>query len=190
MAAGDAERWDEKYRSGSHREAAAPDWLKEVASSWPSGGRALDLAAGSGRVAVWLASRGLDTLAVDVSRVGLDQARARAQAAGSELHTRTLDLEVEGLPAGPFDVVTCFHYLQRDLFPGLKRILSPGGWLCAEIMTMRNLERHARPSARFLLEDGELRELARPLELVLYREGWFEDRCVARLAARRPADSA
>ncbi|MCE2391773.1 MAG: class I SAM-dependent methyltransferase [Proteobacteria bacterium] len=190
MASGDAERWDEKYRSGSHGDAPAPDWLEEFAAGWSAAGRALDVAAGSGRVAVWLAARGLDTLAVDVSGVGLERARERARAAGREIRTRELDLEADELPAGPFEVITCFHYLQRDLFPELVRRLSPGGWLCAEIMTLRNLERHARPSARFLLEPGELRELARPLEPAFYREGWFDDRCVARLAARRPADSA
>ena len=129
-------------------------------------------------------------LAVDVSPAGLELARRNARVAGCEIRTRVLDLESAELPAGPFDAIACFHYLQRDLFPGLVRRLAPGGWLCVEIATRRNLERHARPSARFLLEPGELPELARPLEAAYYREGWFDDRCLARLAARKPADSA
>jgi hypothetical protein len=51
---------------------------------------------------------------------------------------------------------------------------------------MRNLERHARPSARFLVEPNELLRLVAPLEIVAYREGWLDDRSLARVLARRP----
>jgi 2-polyprenyl-3-methyl-5-hydroxy-6-metoxy-1,4-benzoquinol methylase len=147
-------------------------------------GRALDVAAGAGRVALWLARAGLEVTAVDVSAVGLARARSAASAAGLAIATRVLDLEREPLPAGPFDVVTCFHYLQRDLFPALAQRLAPGGILACEIATVRNLERHARPGRRFLLEPGEIRILVAPLEILLHEEGWFGERALARVAAR------
>ncbi len=185
MGEGDRERWDARYREGSHRDAAAPAWLEALAL--PRSGRALDVAAGAGRAALWLAARGLDTLAVDVSPAGLELAERRARDAGLSLRTQAIDLEHEALPGGPFDVISCFHYLQRDLFPQLIERLAPGGWLCCEIATERNLERHARPSRRFLLAEGELEQLCAGLEIAHADEDWHDDRHVARIVARRPA---
>jgi hypothetical protein len=82
-------------------------------------------------------------------------------------------------------VITCFHYLDRSLFAAFPEVLATGGWLVCEIATLRNLERHARPSRRFLLEENELFELVGPLEIVYRDEGWHEDRAVARVLARK-----
>jgi 2-polyprenyl-3-methyl-5-hydroxy-6-metoxy-1,4-benzoquinol methylase len=185
MAESDREHWDARYREASQGTGPEPDWLAAFAAGWPGRGRALDVAAGRGRIALWLARRGLGVLAADVSPVGLEQAREAAWTEGLGLDTRVIDLERESLPGGPFDVITCFHYLQRDLFPALIERLAPGGCLCVEIATTGNLERHAHPSRRFLLEPGELARLCAPLELVHSAEGWFDDRCVARLVGRR-----
>jgi len=187
MSEADRERWDRRWSEGGHADGAPPDWLREVGSDEPLRGRALDVAAGAGRIALWLAREGLEVLAVDVSPVALALARAAAESEGLVLETRALDLERDPLPPGPFDLVTCFDYLQRDLFPALAARLSPRGILACEIATVRNLERHAHPSRRFLLERGELKGLVGPLELLHYREGWWDDRAVARIAARRRA---
>ncbi len=54
--------------------------------------------------------------------------------------------------------------------------------------TKSNLQRHERPSARFLLEDGEVPRLVQGLEILSYEEGWLEeDRHEARIVARKPA---
>jgi SAM-dependent methyltransferase len=186
MSDADRERWDLRWAAGAERDGAAPpEWLRELGDDWPARGRALDVAAGAGRVAVWLAREGLSVTAVDVSPVGLARARSAAAAGGLAVETLVLDLERDPLPPGPFDLVTCFGYLQRDLFPALAERLAPRGILACEIATVRNLERHARPGRRFLLEPGEIVDLVGPLELLLYREGWFGDRALARIAARR-----
>jgi SAM-dependent methyltransferase len=184
MAEADRERWDRRYRAGSHAALEAPGWLAEIDDELPRSGRALDVATGAGRVAVWLAERGLDTTAVDISREAVDLCRANAETAGSSLSTLILDLERGALPKGPFALITCFFYLQRELFPALRERLAPGGCLVCELPTRRNLERHAKPGSRFLLEANELLELVAPLELVYYREGWVEDRALARAVAR------
>jgi SAM-dependent methyltransferase len=187
VARADRERWDRRWAEGSHPEETPPAWIEEASDpvALPRSGRALDVASGTGRVARWLARRGLEVLAVDVSPVALEGLRARAAAEGLPVETRALDLEAEPPPAGPWDVITCFHYLQRDLFPALHDGLAVGGLLVVEVPTVRNLQRHPRPSRRFLVESGELRDLLDPLEIVWYREGWFEDRALARGIGRR-----
>jgi SAM-dependent methyltransferase len=189
MSEADRARWDRRWGSGEPAGGTAPRWLDRVAGLLPDAGRALDVAAGAGRIALWLAARGLHTSAVDISPLALERLESAAAARGLALQTRALDLEIDPLPPGPFDAISCFDYLQRDLFAAMAERLAPGGVLIAEAATRRNLERHARPSARFLLEPGELLRLVTPLrlEVEVYREGWIDDRCVARILARKPA---
>jgi len=181
----DQERWDRKYASGSHAAGDEPVWLDELEVELPSVGTALDIASGSGRVARWLARRGLAVTALDVSPVGLELARSQAEQVGLRLETCQRDLTREPLPEGegPWTVISCFHYLQRDLFPALRAALAPGGFLVVEIATVRNLERHAKPSSRFLLELGEIMDLVGDLKVDYYREDWFGDQALARLVA-------
>jgi tellurite methyltransferase len=185
VAAGDRERWDAKFRAGSHASDSPPAWLAAFDSALPRAGRALDVAAGAGRVARFWAARGLATTAADVSPVALELARAAVARDGHRLELLALDLERESLPEGPFAAISCFHYLQRDLFPRLVERLAPGGVLACEIATVRNLERHASPGRRFLLEPGELLELCLPLEILSHSEGWEGDSFLARAVARR-----
>ena len=96
-----------------------------------------------------------------------------------------VDLEADSLPEGPFDIITCFNYLQRDLFPSIRGRLSAGGLLLAEIAIVTNLEIHAHPSRRYLAELGELRQDCAPWEILYYEEGWFDDRASARVLARK-----
>lgn len=56
-------------------------------------------------------------------------------------------------------LVTCFHYLNRSLLASVSAGLPSGATFMASIATVKNLERHKRPSTRFLLEPGELADL-------------------------------
>jgi SAM-dependent methyltransferase len=186
MASEDRERWDAKYRAGAHAYGDAPAWLDAHEAWMPRQGRALDVAAGSGRHACWAARRGLDVLAVDISPVGLALCAARAGREGLRVETLALDLERDPLPEGPFALIVCSFYLQRDLFPELGARLAPGGVLVCEIPTVRDLERRSAPSRRYLLEEGELRDLLAPLGILFYDEAWHGERATARAIARRP----
>lgn len=180
------ERWNRRYRDeGAITEPSS--FVEVLAPHLPAGGRALDVAGGGGRHALWLAGRGFDVTLVDVSDEGVALARRRAAAADLMVRAERLDLESQPLPAGPWDVMLVFHYLQRDLFPALREALAPGGVLAAAIATRRNLERHDRPPAEYLLDEGEAPGLAAGLEVVSYTEGWGDEgRHEARLIARRP----
>ncbi len=185
MSSEDREKWDARYASERPGERVAPARLNEIDSEVPRAGRALDVAAGSGRLALWAARRGLEATAVDVSPVGLALAREAAEAEGLAMRTLAVDLEQAPLPDGPFALITCFHYRQPDLWPAMKARLASGGVIVSEILTARNLERHAHPSRRWLAEPNELLGWCDGLEIVFYREGWLDDRNLARIVARR-----
>ena len=187
MASTDRQRWDEKYRRGEHAHREPSELITRLAPWLPPSGRALDLAGGAGRHAIWLAQHGLDVTLADVSPVALELAQERAVAAGVSLTPLVVDLETEPFPAGPWDVILSFHFLWRPLFHEFPRVLAPGGVLMLVQPTISNLQRHEKPPAPFLLADGELPELVQGLAMRHYEEGWLhEGRHEALLVANRP----
>jgi SAM-dependent methyltransferase len=74
----DAEAWNERYRTGELMWSAGPNQFVEAELADLAPGRAVDLAAGEGRNAIWLARRGWQVTAVDFSQVALDKGRAIA----------------------------------------------------------------------------------------------------------------
>jgi tellurite methyltransferase len=183
MSEADRDRWEARYRDAGPRERSPSDLL--TGCDLPRGGRALDVAGGAGRNALWLAERGFDVTVTDISETALGYARKAATARGLELDTLVLDLELAPLPEGPWDVIVCVDYLQRDLFPRFALELSPVGVLIFLQPTRKNLERNPKPGSHHVLEDGELPGLVGDLEVVSYEERWFGDRHEARLIARR-----
>ncbi|HEY3529463.1 MAG TPA: class I SAM-dependent methyltransferase [Nocardioides sp.] len=71
----DAEGWDERYRASELVWSAGPNQFVETELSALPPGRALDLASGEGRNAIWLARQGWRVTAVDFSQAGLDKGR-------------------------------------------------------------------------------------------------------------------
>jgi 2-polyprenyl-3-methyl-5-hydroxy-6-metoxy-1,4-benzoquinol methylase len=127
-------RWDERHAAQDPIESTEPDptLIHEVGALSP--GRALDLGAGDGRNAVWLASRGWDVTAVDFSQVALDRGLARADAAGVHVEWKLADL-LEWTPGGrSYDLVTLFfiHFPRderRDVYARAAAAVAPGGTL-------------------------------------------------------------
>lgn len=141
MRAGD---WDARYAERPLVWGAAPNRFveRELADAMP--GRALDLACGEGRNALWLAGRGWDVVGVDFSEVAIDRARRRAADEGIALDLRVAD--VLGLPvAAEFDLVLV-AYLQlppgerATLLEVVRRALVRGGTF---LLVAHDLSNHA-----------------------------------------------
>lgn len=185
MPEADRRKWDAKYGDRGATIAPPSPFVLRMLDQLPTSGRCLDVAGGTGRNARPLAAHGLDVTIADVSPVGLEIAREEAEAQGIALSTLTHDVEADGLPPGPWDVIVDVHFIHRPLFAQWADALAPGGLLLFEHQTMKNLERHAKPSGRWLLEVGELPGLIQGLEVIHYEECWGEaDRHEARLLAR------
>jgi len=187
VTSGDRERWNARYAARAEPSAPSP-FLLELDPLLPRSGRALDLAGGAGRHALWLAQRGLAVTLADVSDVALEHARAAARAEGLPLATLQVDLLRAAPPAGPWDLVVCTSFLHRPLFALFPGLLAEGGLLAFAHATRTNLSRHPRPGPDHLLDDGELAALVRGLEPLRITEGWTESgRHEARLVARKGA---
>jgi SAM-dependent methyltransferase len=162
-------------------------WLTANAELLPRDGDALDVACGSGRHALWLAERGLRTLAVDRSPDHVRVVNEEGRRAGLPVRAEVMDLE-DGpvrIAASGYDVIVVVHYLHRPLFPDLIGALRPGGVLVYETFTRAQAMRGKPTNPAFLLEPGELLKLTRPLEVLASREGDYEGRMIASIVARK-----
>ena len=162
-------------------------WLLENADVLPPEGKALDLACGGGRHALLLAVAGLEVLAVDQDTERITALRNIARRLDLPMVAETMDLEAKSvtLGVGAYALIVCVHYLHRPLFPQLIKALAPGGLLLYETFTV-DQKKYGKPSnPDFLLEHGELERLVEGLEVVNQRDGEFEGRCVASVAARK-----
>lgn len=163
-------RWDQRYAAGEYRPRGGPSpFLVEWAPRIPIG-RALDVAAGAGRHALYLAEVGFAVDAIDVSAVAIDLARAEAGRRGLQVNWQVADLDDVDLPPAAHDLVTVFRYRSEALWPRLVDTLAPDGWLVVEHHLQTTLDVDGPPSDAFRLRPGELLEAFGSLRIVHYDE--------------------
>ena len=186
--------WDERYSSGERAaediEAAPTPLLVEMAKRLTPA-RALDLACGSGRNALWLAEQGWSVTAVDGSPTAIEILRSRASSRGVTVSMKVADLEKFEYQIEPasWNLIAICYYLQRDLFEPAKQGVVPGGIV---ISIVHITEPEEEPTAH-RLRPGELERYFQGWEILHHREGRPNDaahqRSVAEIVARRPSDS-
>lgn len=161
------ESWDERYAGGKYSSAEPHKLLVNLAEKLKAG-KALDLACGTGRNAIFLAEKGWTITAVDNSAVGIEIAAQRAKEKGLKLDFRVADLEKGEfeIEENAYDLICDFYYLQRDLFPRIKTALKPNGIVIAAI----HIYGDAEEPHEFSLKEGELREYFKDFEILHYHE--------------------
>ena len=131
----DSQQWDERYASSEFTWSTQPNQFVAAELAGLPPGRALDLAAGEGRNAVWLAERGWHVTAVDFSRVGLDKGRKLSAARGVDEDRVTwivADLNDYQPEPGRFDLVLIAYAqvapdLRAALLARASAAVAPGG---------------------------------------------------------------
>lgn len=177
MASEDRKRWNEKH-AASHVEDAPSKFLEEVLASkawFIPPGRALDVATGKGRNAIYLAAQRFQVDAVDISAAALQEARKAARAKGQAVNFIEADLEHADLPRGAYDLVINFNYLDRGLVSHMKSALKPGGHVVFETYLIDQREIGHPKNPAYLLGHNELLDLFRDFRVLWYREGKFAD---------------
>jgi 2-polyprenyl-3-methyl-5-hydroxy-6-metoxy-1,4-benzoquinol methylase len=172
------DKWDERYRSGAYEERAHPtallaQWLPRLPR-----GRALDVACGAGRNALYLTAQGFSVDALDISAVGLERAREDAARLGLEANWLCADLEDAPdaqLPGGPYDLIVWVRYVNHALLPHLAARLAPGGHLLCEQHLATSMEVVGPKSLTFRLQPEQLLRMASALHVVHYHEGLVVD---------------
>ncbi len=132
-------KWNARYaaRQPGDLPAPAPPLSDAVAGVPP--GRALDLACGTGRHAVWLALRGWQVDAVDGSDTAVSLLLANAKLAGCrnriEPHVADLEADPPGFVIEPeaYDLIVDCYFLHRPLFTAIREGVRPGGLFVAAL---------------------------------------------------------
>ena len=174
--------WEQRYRAQEEASAPAPHPLLVKTASFLPPGRALDLACGTGRNALWLAQHGWSVTAVDGSASAIRF--LRESAADLHIETQIANLETSGFAIEPasYDLIAICYYLQRNLFEPAKQGVAPGGI----IISIALLAEPAKDNS-FRLEPGELRRYFDDWEILHHREGSDQwEHKVAEIVARKP----
>ena len=187
----DIRSWNQRYRS---RERAGEDLQTEptelVAQTAQklSHGKALDLACGTGRNAIWLAQEGWDVTAVDGASAAIEILEERARKESVSVKTVVADL-LKGeyvITPSDWDLILICYYLQRDLIGSAKSGIRAGGVL---LIIVHTTERDEQPTES-RLRPGELAGYLSDWEILHSYEGKPNDpahrRSVTEVVARSP----
>jgi SAM-dependent methyltransferase len=183
-------RWNHRYSLPSF----APDWAPDVRLAARIGdlpkGRVLDVACGVGANALFLAKRGWEVDAVDLSDVAIERLRRAANSEGvaDRIHLHLADLRAWTFPERTFDLVVCTRFLDRRICDAMAAALVPGGVLFYRTFTRAHLGHEPRFRPELLLEPGELRRLFPGLLEMHYEETQDDESATALLIAQRPQD--
>lgn len=164
----------------------ASPWVQRWSHLVPKGATVLDVACGSGRHVQWFAQRGCRVTALDRDAAAVEPLRSVAD---------VVVADIEGGP-WPFDgrrfgAVVVTNYLWRALLPTIVDCVAEGGVLIYETFADGNqtVGKPSRPD--FLLQPGELLQVANGLRVVAYEDGFLDtpERFVQRITALRPASA-
>jgi SAM-dependent methyltransferase len=144
----DSTAWNQRYQDSELVWSATPNmWVEQLTQDLPAG-KALDIAAGEGRNALWLASRGWHVTAVDFSTVALQRARSLAeeQLGRDAIRLETLEADVETwIPqARSYDLVLVVYLhlpkeQRRFVMRAAAEAVAPGGTLLVVGHDLQNL---------------------------------------------------
>jgi SAM-dependent methyltransferase len=164
--------WNESYASGQ------PPWdtghpepllVEFITSAGIAPGRTLEIGAGTGTNAIWLAERGFDVLGVDVSPLAVERAKAKMDGRDLSCRFATLDFLAAPPPDSSFHFVFdrgCFHVFdepgERARFAAhVAAVLEPRGLWLSLIGSTEGPPRDVGPPRR------SAREIALSIEPVL-----------------------
>jgi SAM-dependent methyltransferase len=183
--------WDRKYLEGLPS-LTKPDpffasaYERLVDPTFPNAGTALDLAAGLGRHALWLAERAWQVSAVDVSEVAISKLSQTAAQLNVKIKLFAVDAAEYDFRSAHFDLIVLFYHMDRTLFPKVVSALNPGGLFICKMAVHWGSE-IALPNGNFKpLGKNELASLVPGLQAIDCLERPVRDRGVVEFVGQKP----
>ena len=195
-AMSDKERWNLKYEGTTYIYGKEPTaFLKEKLSPLKKG-KALVLAMGEGRNAVYLAENGFDVTGVDISAVGIEKCGRLAEERGVVVNSVVADLTDYDMGKEQYDLITNFYFFDKSILPRVIDSLKPGGIFIFETYS-RDHPKHSKFGPKnpdYLVKPNELLEIFKSLRILYYEdtvteldEGMHKGKAaLIRLIARKP----
>ena len=173
----DRVKWNQRYREDMGNPVPSRLVARYYADAPP--GNALDIACGNGRNSIFLAEKGFQVDAVDISDVAI----ARLKAQHPHINALCRDLDQWHIPSRRYGLIINIRFLERRLFSRIETGLTHGGLLIFQSFV-------GAPGASYCLEKGELRDIFPSLRILHYEEkptgasGRFK--ATASLVAQKP----
>ena len=165
----DRDKWNQRYTEDSYNKnnpvTLVADWSAQIPM-----GRALDVACGAGRNAIFLAQAGYRVDAIDISAEGLKQARQKAENEGLNINWIEHDLDQPCPFDTEYDLILVMWYVDLALVTRLCDHLAPGGYLICEEHLLTDEEVIGPKNPAYRVAPGALREAVAALEVLHYEE--------------------
>ena len=166
MAIDDKRKWNKRYTHNP-----IPDTPIDLISKYTElvpVGKALDVACGMGRHSKFLASKGFNVDALDISSIAIESLQKT-----KNIHASEVDFDTYSLKKDYYNLIVCSYFLKRELFPQMIQALTKKGVLIYETFVYHPDNEQVPSDKSFLLEDGELESaFKRDLEILFYKEYW------------------
>jgi SAM-dependent methyltransferase len=170
------DKWNQRYVEGTHG-TSPPDSLliqafdRYIEPLFPHAGRALDIAGGTGRHAIFLADKGWQVTLTDIAEAGIVNARKNAGNLASRIEFRVEDLTRFDGSNASYDLILVFFFLRREMFGELVKALKPGGLLIWKGYTRGQAKFGGGPTnPDYLFAENELLHAFPELQVLHYAE--------------------
>jgi tellurite methyltransferase len=163
-------KWDDRYREADVAAAQPCSVVTAFAHLLPLAGAALDVASGLGGNARFLAERGLQTSAWDLSAIAVHKLERYLESHALPIRAELRDVVARPPEPGSFDVIVVAHFLERSLAPALEAALRPGGLLFYQTWTQEAVDASGPGNPAFRLAPNELLRMFPNLRILSYRE--------------------
>ena len=190
MAKSDRDKWNKRYAEDSYRKGNPVTLLENWIEHIPRG-KAIDIACGSGRNALFMAQAGFDVDAIDISSEGLKKAYDNARKQGLNINWIEYDLERPYNFDTDYQLIVVMWYVNLPLISRLCDCMAPGAYLICEEHMLSDCDVAGPRNPDFRVAPGQLREMVSGLDILLYEESIEanndgEQIASARVVARRP----
>jgi len=156
----DKNKWNEKYKKEDFPEE--PSEIVKNFYKLAKKGKALDIAAGTGRNSIFLKEKGFDVEAVDISDVALEKLNKK------DLNIKTVlaDLDNYHINENMYELIININFLNRNLIPQIKEGLKKEGVIIFETFVLNEESK----TKQFYLRNNELLHLFLDFYIVFYQE--------------------
>jgi len=184
MSKQDREKWNQRYAEDTYRKNNPVVLLEDWVPKLPTG-KALDVACGAGRNAIFLAQSGFQVDAIDISRAGLHMASQQAMRQGLEINWIEHDLDRVFRFDTDYDLIIVMWYVNLALITRLCDCLAAGGYLLCEEHLITDQDVIGPTSSNYRVAPGALCEAVSGVDVLLYEEVIESDSEDERVASAR-----
>lgn len=173
-------KWNKKYSDRiQQQKAVQPNERLQQMSSYFLGGMALDLACGQGGNSLFLAQREYQVEALDISDIAIDYLKGKTEKNMLTIHPKVVDLadlSVLNYDNNSFDLIIITYFLDRSLFPFIKKIAKNQGYFFMETFFKTPIMQDRQIPEQFKLDSNELLHVFKEWEILFFEESEQEGR--------------